>query len=197
MVFCGFLSLYICGFVCSDICCKNQWDLGIYLNIALLKVEQGHFETAILILHNFFVIKLRLQVLGSITCLRVHILVWMLLQGISDQIRLSQTIQHTYFWVLFHLLQLGRVCYPVLQGVTPCYPLLLLVTLCYSVLPIVTPTLPCFTLSFPVLPVVTQCYLLLPCVTLCYAVLPCVTPCYPVLPGVTPCNPLLPRVTQC
>ena len=30
-------------------------DLGIYLNMALVKVEQGHFETAILILHNFFV----------------------------------------------------------------------------------------------------------------------------------------------
>ena len=29
-------------------------DLGIYLNMLLLKVEQGHFETAILILHNFF-----------------------------------------------------------------------------------------------------------------------------------------------
>ena len=34
---------------------RNQWDLGIYLNMALVKVEQGHFETAILILHNFFV----------------------------------------------------------------------------------------------------------------------------------------------
>ena len=32
---------------------RNQWDLGIYLNMALLKVEQGHFETAILIVHNF------------------------------------------------------------------------------------------------------------------------------------------------
>ena len=34
---------------------RNQWDLGIYLNMTLLKAEQGHFETAILILHNFFV----------------------------------------------------------------------------------------------------------------------------------------------
>ena len=34
---------------------RNQWDLGIYLNMALVKVEQGHFETAILILHNVFV----------------------------------------------------------------------------------------------------------------------------------------------
>ena len=29
----------------------RPWHL---LNMALLKVEQGHFETAILILHNFF-----------------------------------------------------------------------------------------------------------------------------------------------
>ena len=32
---------------------RNQWYLGIYLNMALLKVEQGHFETAILIVRNF------------------------------------------------------------------------------------------------------------------------------------------------
>ena len=32
---------------------RNQWYLGIYLNMTLLKVEQGHFETAIWILHNF------------------------------------------------------------------------------------------------------------------------------------------------
>ena len=30
----------------------RSWHL---LNMALLKVEQGHFETAILIIHNFFV----------------------------------------------------------------------------------------------------------------------------------------------
>ena len=34
---------------------RNQRDLGIYLDMALVKVEQWHFETAILILHNFFV----------------------------------------------------------------------------------------------------------------------------------------------
>ena len=45
---------------------RNQWDLDIYLNMTLLKVEQGHFETAILILHNFFVFLLRLQVFGNI-----------------------------------------------------------------------------------------------------------------------------------
>ena len=31
----------------------KSWHL---LNMALLKVEQGHLETAILILHNFFVV---------------------------------------------------------------------------------------------------------------------------------------------
>ena len=62
----AYISLWLCIFVYSDVCCKsqqcwryyelmlrNQWDLGIYLNMALVKVEQGHFETAILILHNF------------------------------------------------------------------------------------------------------------------------------------------------
>ena len=63
----------------------------------------------------------RLQVFRSITliifwfkrcvqwcsCLRVHILVWVLLQDISDRIRLSRTVQRTYLWVLFHQLQ-GR-----------------------------------------------------------------------------------------
>ena len=65
---CIFVALYLCIIVCWDVCCKsqegwryyelmlrNQWDLGIYLNMALVKVEQGHFETAILIPHNFFV----------------------------------------------------------------------------------------------------------------------------------------------
>ena len=32
-------------------------------------------------------------------CLRVHILVWVLLQDISDLIRLSQTVQRTYFMI--------------------------------------------------------------------------------------------------
>ena len=38
-----------------------------HLNMTLLKVKQGHFETAILILHNFFVFLLRLKVFRSIT----------------------------------------------------------------------------------------------------------------------------------
>ena len=33
---------------------RNQRDLGIYLNMTLLK-EQGHFEAALFILHIFFV----------------------------------------------------------------------------------------------------------------------------------------------
>ena len=41
----------------------RSWHL---LNLALLKVEQGHFETAILIIHNFRLL-LRLQVFRSIT----------------------------------------------------------------------------------------------------------------------------------
>ena len=35
---------------------RNQWDLGIYLNMTLLKVEQGHF----------FRLLLRFQVFGNI-----------------------------------------------------------------------------------------------------------------------------------
>ena len=104
--------MYLWGFVCWDICCKsqygwryyelmlrNQWDLGIYLNMALVKVEQGHFETAILILHNFFVFYYGYRCLEALhkisswfkrceqwcSCLRVHILVWMLLQDFCDR----------------------------------------------------------------------------------------------------------------
>ena len=87
----------------------RSWHL---LNMALLKVEQGHFETAILIIHNFSSF-LRLQVLRIIT-LNILIIqtlctVMQLLKGsYSDRIRLSRTVQRTYLWVLFHLLQ-GRV----------------------------------------------------------------------------------------
>ena len=41
----------------------RSWHL---LNMALLKVEQGHFETAISILHNFFRLLLRLKVFGNV-----------------------------------------------------------------------------------------------------------------------------------
>ena len=72
--------MYLCGFVSSNVCCKSQygwryyelmlrnlWDLGIYLNMPLLKVEQGHCETAILVLQNFFRLLLWLQVFRSTT----------------------------------------------------------------------------------------------------------------------------------
>ena len=65
LVLCGFVSLWLCMLGCLlqeqirlrdyELMLRNQCDLGIYLNMALVKVEQGHFETAILILHNFFV----------------------------------------------------------------------------------------------------------------------------------------------
>ena len=59
---CIFVSLYLCMFGCllqepirlKVLYCELR-NLGIYLNMTLLKVEQGQFETAILILHNFFV----------------------------------------------------------------------------------------------------------------------------------------------
>ena len=38
-----------------SLCLGTNEILAPYLNMALVKVEQGHFETAILILHNFFV----------------------------------------------------------------------------------------------------------------------------------------------
>ena len=66
---CVFVALWICGFVCSDVCCRgqqgwryyelmfrNQRDLASKHDIAPLKVKQGHFETAILVLHNFVVL---------------------------------------------------------------------------------------------------------------------------------------------
>ena len=38
-----------------------------HLNMTLLKVKQGHFETAILVLHNFFGLLLWLKVFRTIT----------------------------------------------------------------------------------------------------------------------------------
>ena len=60
--------MYLCGFVCCDVCCRAnnvagtiRWCLRTNEisqskhDIAALKVKQGHFETAILILDNFVV----------------------------------------------------------------------------------------------------------------------------------------------
>ena len=83
-----------------------------HLNMTLLMVKRGHSETAILILHNLFCLLLRLKVFRSISlrflhdsnaeysdtgCSRVHILALVLLQDISDLIRLSRRVQRTYF----------------------------------------------------------------------------------------------------
>ena len=53
---------------------------------------------------NIFMIQMLCAVMH---CLRVDILVWMLLEDISDLILLSRTVQRvvTYLWLLFHLLQ--------------------------------------------------------------------------------------------
>ena len=100
-------------------------QLALSLNLWISRTAKGrtralwdrHLDTS-----QFFRPLFRLQGFRSITlnifmiqtlcnwcsCLRVHILAWMLLQDISDRIRLSRTVQRTYLWVLFHLLQ-GRV----------------------------------------------------------------------------------------
>ena len=48
-------------------CVGTNEILASYMTFIRLKVKQGHFETAILILHNFFVFLLRLKVFRSIT----------------------------------------------------------------------------------------------------------------------------------
>ena len=104
MYLCGFVSLYVKMFVARANKVEGTMilmlrNLSIYLNMALVKVEQGHFETAILILHNFFVFYYGYRCLEALhkisswfkrceqwcSCLRVHILVWMLLQDICDR----------------------------------------------------------------------------------------------------------------
>ena len=57
--------MYLCGFVAlrvrMSVAGANKvegtmsWCLGTNEMLALLEVKQGHFENAILILHNFFV----------------------------------------------------------------------------------------------------------------------------------------------
>ena len=51
-----FVALWVC--VCLDVCCRGQQGWRYYASkhdIAALKVKQGHFETAIFVLHNFVV----------------------------------------------------------------------------------------------------------------------------------------------
>ena len=133
MSVCIFVALYLCMLGCLlqepryyEFMFRNQWDLGIYLNMALVKVEQGHFETAILILHNFFVFYCGYRCLEALnkisswfkrceqwcSCLRVHILVWMLLQDISDRIRLSLSTDARIYELCFTCVKIeykGRI----------------------------------------------------------------------------------------
>ena len=115
--------MYLCGFVtviANKIEGTMSWCLGTNEILASIKhgIAKGR-TTALLILHIFFVFYYGYRCLEALhyisswfkrcvqwcSCLRVHILVWMLLQDISDRIRLSRTVQRTYLWVLFHLLQ--------------------------------------------------------------------------------------------
>ena len=63
--------MYLCGFVCLDVVAgankvEGRETLASNMTFTRLKVKQGHFETAILILHNFSSF-LRLKVFRSIT----------------------------------------------------------------------------------------------------------------------------------
>ena len=115
--------MYLCGFVtaiANKIEGTMSWCLGTNEILASIKhgIAKGR-TTALLILPIFFVFYYGYRCLEALhyisswfkrcvqwcSCLRVHILVWMLLQDISDRIRLSRTVQRTYLWVLIHLLQ--------------------------------------------------------------------------------------------
>ena len=71
--------MYLCGFVCLDVvagankvegtaswCVGTNETLASNMTFTQLKVKQGHFETAILILYNFSSF-LQLKVFRSIT----------------------------------------------------------------------------------------------------------------------------------
>ena len=75
-----FERMYLSGFVCLDFCCSSQYKvegtmsccigtneiLASNITFTRLKVKQGQFETAMLILHNFFRLLFRLKVFRSI-----------------------------------------------------------------------------------------------------------------------------------
>ena len=62
MYLCGFVALYVRMFVAGankvegtmSWCVGTNEILASNMTFTRLKVKQGHFETAILILHNFF-----------------------------------------------------------------------------------------------------------------------------------------------
>ena len=125
MYLCGCVSLYLCMFGCllqEPIRLKVLWgDAQEPMRCWHLfkhDIAKGHFETAMLILHNFFVFYYGYRCLEALryisswfkrcvmwcSFLRVHILVGMLLQDISDR-----TVQRTYLWVLsVHLPHMSR-----------------------------------------------------------------------------------------
>ena len=107
-------------------CCRGQWGWRYYklklgTNKILLKTlhdiakksNKGTLRLPNLGSSQFFCLLLQLKVFESITflkisswfkhwvqwcsCLRVHVLLWVLLQDISDLIWLSWMVQHTYF----------------------------------------------------------------------------------------------------
>ena len=83
------LSVWMCVAGANKVEGTMSWLLGTNA-ITALKVKQGHFETAILVLYNFV--------------LRVHILVWLLVQDIYDLVWLSRTAHVQRTWIMFHLL---------------------------------------------------------------------------------------------
>ena len=126
---CDFVALYVRMFVAraNKVEGTMSWCLGTNETLAYIKhgIAKGrtralwdrHLDSS-----QFFVFYYGCRCLEALhkisswfkrceqwcSCLRVHILVWMLLQDISDRIWLSRTVQRAYLWVVFHLLQ-GRV----------------------------------------------------------------------------------------
>ena len=85
-----------------SLCLGNNKKNRNIKTMILLKVKQGHFETATLIYYGYRCFKsISFKYLHDSvqwrSCLRVHILVSVLLKAISDLIRLSRTVRVTYF----------------------------------------------------------------------------------------------------
>ena len=83
-------------------CVRTNEILASNMTFTRLKVKQGHFETAILILHmtSSFITAKGVQkhnIEISLWFKRWVQWMWVLLQDISDLIRLSRTVQRTYF----------------------------------------------------------------------------------------------------
>ena len=116
----GFVALYVRMFVAraNKVEWTMSWCLGTneilaYIELGIAKGRTRALWDSHLDSSQFFRLFLRLQVLRLIT-LNILIIqtlctVMQLFKGsYSDRIRLSRTVQRTYLWVLFQLLQ-GRV----------------------------------------------------------------------------------------